>query len=163
MKEKAFLQENELLLFNVFKKLVYLYKTKKKIRFAQFSKFNLFFNLAIQKNIITYFCPRAPPRVNSKKFELMGGKKVEQRPKRTRDKENAYILHSEKEKNIYKVTFSNEKKTISVDITEEIFNEFDEFEKEDVRQIQEIARHNELNIVTEATLNRRVFNKPEWC
>ena len=86
---------------------------------------------------------------------------MDQRPKRTRDRENPYILHSEKEKNIYKVTFSKEKKTISVDITEEIFNELDEFEKEDARQIQEIARHNELNTVTEATLNKRAFNKPE--
>ncbi len=86
---------------------------------------------------------------------------MDQRPKRTRDKDNPYILHSEKEKNIYKVTFSNNKEVISIDITKEIFEEFDEFEKEDARQIQEMARHNELNIVTEATLNRRAFNKPE--
>ncbi len=86
---------------------------------------------------------------------------MDQRPKRTRDKDNPYILHSEKEKNIYKVTFSNNKEVISIDITKEIFEEFDEFEKEDARQIQEMARHNELNIVTEATLNRRAFYKPE--
>ncbi len=86
---------------------------------------------------------------------------MDQRPKRTRDKNNPYILHSEKEQNIYKVVFSNNNEVISVDITKEIFEEFDEFEREDARQIQEMARHNELNIVTEETLNRRAFNKPE--
>lgn len=85
---------------------------------------------------------------------------MDQRPKRTRDRENPYILHSEKEKNIYKVTFSKEKKTISVDITEEILMNLTNL-KRGRRQIQEIARHNELNTVTEATLNKRAFNKPE--
>lgn len=84
---------------------------------------------------------------------------MDKRPKRTRDKYNPYILHSEIEKNVYKVTFSNKNEMISIDITKEIFNELDEFEKEDARQIQEIARHNELNAVTETTLNKRAFEK----
>ena len=32
---------------------------------------------------------------------------MDKRPKRSRDKYNPYILHSDKSKNIYKVTFSN--------------------------------------------------------
>ncbi len=84
---------------------------------------------------------------------------MDKRPKRTRDKYNPYILHSEKEKNVYKVTFSNKSEMISIDITKDIFDELDEFEKEDARQIQEIARHNELNVVTETTLNKRSFEK----
>lgn len=63
---------------------------------------------------------------------------MDKRPKRTRDKYNPYILHSEIEKNVYKVTFSNKNEMISIDITKEIFNELDQFEKEDARQIQEL-------------------------
>lgn len=86
---------------------------------------------------------------------------MDKRPKRSRDKYNPYTLHSEKVKNIYRVTFSNQNKTINIAITKEIFDELDENEKEDARQIQKIARYNERNIVTESTLNKRVFNKPE--
>lgn len=86
---------------------------------------------------------------------------MDKRPKRTRDKYNPYVLHSEIEKNVYKVTFFNKKEMISIDITKEIFDELNEFEKEDARQIQEIARHNELNAVTENTLNKRAFQKQE--
>ena len=32
---------------------------------------------------------------------------MDKRPKRSRDKYNPYTLHSEKAKNIYRVTFSN--------------------------------------------------------
>lgn len=86
---------------------------------------------------------------------------MDKRPKRSRDKYNPYTSHSEKAKNIYRVTFSNQNKTINIAITKEIFDELDENEKEDARQIQKIARYNERNIVTESTLNKRVFNKPE--
>ena len=86
---------------------------------------------------------------------------MDKRPKRSRDKYNPYTLHSEKAKNIYRVTFSNQNKTVNIAITKEIFDELDENEKEDARQIQKIARYNERNIVTESTLNKRVFNKPE--
>ena len=46
---------------------------------------------------------------------------MDKRPKRTRDKYNPYILHSEIEKNVYKVTFSNKNEMISIDITKEDF------------------------------------------
>ena len=56
---------------------------------------------------------------------------MDKRPKRSRDKYNPYTLHSEKAKNIYRVTFSNQNKTINIAITKEIFDELDENEKED--------------------------------
>ena len=84
---------------------------------------------------------------------------MDKRPKRIRDKYNPYILYSEAENSVYKVTFFNKKESISIDITKEIFDELDEFEKDDARQIQKIARHNELNVVTETTLNKRAFEK----
>ena len=86
---------------------------------------------------------------------------MDKRPKRSRDKYNPYTLHSDKSKNIYKVTFSNLNKIAKVKISKKIFEQLDEFEKEDARQIQEIKRHYEQNEVTEITLNKRAFNKPE--
>ena len=53
---------------------------------------------------------------------------MDKRPKRSRDKYNPYTLHSEKAKNIYRVTFSNQNKTINIAITKEIFDELDENE-----------------------------------
>ena len=86
---------------------------------------------------------------------------MDKRPKRSRDKYNPYNLHSEKAKNIYGITFNNDSKIIDTAINKEIFDEFDEFEKEDARQIQKASRNNELNIVTEQTLNKRTLNKAE--
>ena len=86
---------------------------------------------------------------------------MDKRPKRSRDKYNPYILHSEKSKNIYRVSFSNIQKIENIKISKKIFAQLDEFEKEDARQIQEIKRHYEQNEVTEITLNKRAFDKPE--
>ena len=86
---------------------------------------------------------------------------MDKRPKRSRDKYNPYILHSEKSKNIYRVSFSNIHKLENIKISKKIFDQLDEFEKEDARQIQEIKRHYEQNTVTEITLNKRAVNKTE--
>lgn len=86
---------------------------------------------------------------------------MDERPKRNRDKDNPYILHSDKSKNIYNVTFSNKDTNIKIEISKDIFEELDEFEKEDVRQIRRMERYNEYNFVTENTLNKRAFNKAE--
>lgn len=86
---------------------------------------------------------------------------MDERPKRSRDKYNPYTLHSKKSENIYKVSFSNSNKIVKIQIPKKIFDELDEFEKEDARQIQEKKRHFEQNDVTEITLNKRAFNKPE--
>lgn len=104
---------------------------------------------------------RSPPPFDLKNFKSNGGNKMDKRPKRSRDKYNPYILHSEKSKNIYRVSFSNIHKMENIKISKKIFDQLDEFEKEDARQIQEIKRHYEQNTVTESTLNKRAFNKPE--
>ena len=104
---------------------------------------------------------RSPPLFDLKNFKSNGGKKMDKRPKRSRDKYNPYILHSEKSKNIYRVSFSNIHKMENIKISKKIFDQLDEFEKEDARQIQEIKRHYEQNTVTESTLNKRAVNKPE--
>ena len=122
---------------------------------------DLFF-CPIRKTTLT-FCSgcRSPPEFDLKNFKSNGGNKMDKRPKRSRDKYNPYILHSDKSKNIYKVTFSNLNKIAKVKISKKIFEQLDEFEKEDARQIQEIKRHYEQNEVTEITLNKRAFDKPE--
>ena len=84
---------------------------------------------------------------------------MDKRPIRTRDKYNPYKLESEKDKNIYRVTFDNINEVVNIEISKELFDEFDKFEKEDARQIQKAARNNELNTITEQTLNRRAFIK----
>lgn len=65
------------------------------------------------------------------------------------------------QKNIYKVSFSNINQKIKIEIPKKIFEQLDEFEKEDARQIQERKRHYEQNTVTEITLNKRAFDRPE--
>ena len=104
---------------------------------------------------------RSPPLFDLKNFKSNGGNKMDKRPKRSRDKYNPYILHSEKSKNIYRVSFSNIHKMENIKISKKIFDKLDEFEKEDARQIQEIKRHYEQNTVTESTLNKRAVNKSE--
>ncbi len=84
---------------------------------------------------------------------------MDKRPKRTRDKYNPYILQSEKDKNIYKVIFNNIDEIVNIEISKEIFEALDEFEKEDARQIQKKLRHHELNHITEKKLNKRAFYK----
>ena len=91
----------------------------------------------------------------------MGEIKMDKRPKRSKDKYNSYIIYSEKSKNIYRVSFSNIHKMENIKISKKIFDQLDEFKKEDARQIQEIKRHYEHNTITESTLNKMEVNKPE--
>ena len=49
----------------------------------------------------------------------------------------------------------------NIKISKKIFDQLDEFKKEDARQIQEIKRHYEHNTITESTLNKMEVNKPE--
>ena len=86
---------------------------------------------------------------------------MDERPKRSRDNDNPYFLHSDKTKNLYEVTFLNENEMINIKISKKIFEQLDEFEKEDARQIRKDKRHKELNFITEENLNKRALNKAE--
>ena len=122
---------------------------------------DLFF-CPIRKTTLTIYSGcRSPPKFDLKNFKSNGGNKMDKRPKRSRDKYNPYTLHSDKSKNIYKVSFSYINKKIKIEIPKKIFEQLDEFEKEDARQIQERKRHYEQNTVTEITLNKRAFDRPE--
>ena len=86
---------------------------------------------------------------------------MDKRPKRSRDKYNPYSLNSEKAKGLYEVTFFMGKEEIKVNLSQNIFEQFEDFEKEDARQIRKHKRNNELNAITENSLNKRAFIKPE--
>lgn len=86
---------------------------------------------------------------------------MDKRPKRSRDKYNPYSLNSEKAKGLYEVTFFMGKEEITVNLSQNIFEQFEDFEKEDARQIRKHKRNNELNAITENSLNKRAFIKPE--
>lgn len=86
---------------------------------------------------------------------------MDKRPKRSRDKYNLYSLNSEKAKGLYEVTFFMGKEKIKVNLSKNLFDQFEEFEKEDARQIRKHKRNDELNTITENTLNKRAINKPD--
>ena len=86
---------------------------------------------------------------------------MDERPKRSRDKYNPYYLNSDKAKGLYEVTFFIGKEKIKVKLSKNIFEQFDEFEKDDARQIRKNKRNNEMNFVTEDNINKRAFIKPE--
>lgn len=81
-------------------------------------------------------------------------------PKRRKSKYNPYILKYLENKKVYKIKFKNfENKLLSIDVSEEIFKEFNKFELNDLSQMNEFDRHIEHSALTEITLNKRIIKK----
>lgn len=82
---------------------------------------------------------------------------MNKQPKRRRYKENPYyIRQSEK---IYTIEFINSRlELVKINIEEEIFNAFNRFELDDIRQMNEYDNHLEHSILSEAALYKRTIN-----
>lgn len=82
------------------------------------------------------------------------------RPKRSRKKDNPYILEYIEETKCHKVIFKDGNGiTNTVMVTEEVFDIMNRFELDDVSEINEYKRHIEYNEIYENNLNKRAFNK----
>lgn len=84
---------------------------------------------------------------------------MDKRPKRIKDKYNPYKLSSDNENGIYIVSFNNNNRKRNVKISKEVFELFDEIEKEDARIIQKNRRYIEQSELTEITLWKRTKSR----
>ena len=84
-----------------------------------------------------------------------------ERPKRRKYRDNPYTLSFIEEKNIYIVSFKDVKGTTHrVEINKDVYKAFDEFELEDLTEMNEYDRHIEHSEVFENSLEKRAINKP---
>lgn len=92
-------------------------------------------------------------------------KNINNRPKRRRNKNNPYYIFSagvEAENLHYYVSFEDENgMRICTEITKCLYDQFDQWELEDLSFLHEVERHYEHSILTEQSLNKRALHKPE--
>lgn len=82
------------------------------------------------------------------------------RPKRRRSKDNPYILECDSNKCIYTVSFKDSNKNIqTIEINELIYKELDNFELEDLSQMNKYDKHIEHSELYEETLYKRAMEK----
>ena len=82
------------------------------------------------------------------------------KPKRRKDKNNPYTLDFNNEKNIYTITFKDNKKQLqTVEVSKDIFEAFNKFELEDISQMHVYERHIEHSYIYEETLEHRSIKK----
>ena len=83
-------------------------------------------------------------------------------PKRRKSKDNPYLLNYDEENNTYVVIFKNTKnEACNVSITEKIYDAFNEFELDDLSQLNEFDRHIEHSELMDETLYKRATNYQE--
>lgn len=81
-------------------------------------------------------------------------------PRRRKSKYNPYKLEKSNKENKYKLKFKDpNNKQFNIEISEEIFIEFNRFELDDISQMNEYDRHIEHSQLTETTLHNRVKEK----
>ena len=82
-------------------------------------------------------------------------------PKRRKSKDNPYTLEYIEEKNIYKVSFKDNRGNLNVvEISVDVYKAMDKFELEDISQMHKFERHIEHSELYEGTLNERAVDKP---
>ena len=88
----------------------------------------------------------------------------EPRPKRLKDKYNPYSISSAVNREGHRRYFVSFKdvtgQSHTVEINEQLFRAFDDFELEDKRHLNEEDRHYEKSPLTEALINQRADTKP---
>lgn len=83
-------------------------------------------------------------------------------PIRNRSKDNPYILGYDQKKEKYTVEFIDNKKRIHrVEISNKVYEAFNQFELEDVSQIHKYQRHIEHSELYDETLNSRAIVHPK--
>lgn len=81
-------------------------------------------------------------------------------PKRKKDKLNTYKL--EIKNNRYYLSFvDGQNKRQKIEIDEQLYNLFNNFELEDISYINKVSRYHEHFNLSEETINNRAFNKSE--
>ena len=81
-----------------------------------------------------------------------------QRPKRRRYKDNPYYLEYGNDNNFYVIFRDSNNILRKLEISEEIFNILDQFELDDLKELNEFDRHIEYNEVFENTLMLKAKN-----
>lgn len=81
-----------------------------------------------------------------------------QRPKRRRYKDNPYYLEYGHDNNFYVIFKDSNNILRKLEISEEIFNVLDQFELDDLKELNEFDRHIEHNEVFENTLMFKAKN-----
>lgn len=77
-----------------------------------------------------------------------------ERPKRRKYKDNPYTLNYCEEKNIYTITFKDSRGVKhEVEVSRKIYKAFDNFELEDLSEMNEYDRHIEHSEIFENNLN----------
>lgn len=84
-----------------------------------------------------------------------------ERPKRRKYKDNPYTLNYCEERNIYIVEFKDVKGHLQkVEVSREVYQAFDRFELDDIKELNEYDRHIEHSEVFENNLTERAMDKP---
>lgn len=81
-------------------------------------------------------------------------------PRRRKNKYNPYEIGRCNDKSIYEVKFKDfYNKQFNIEVSEEIFREFNRFELEDISEMNEYDRHIEHSKLIESTLHNRAKEK----
>ena len=87
---------------------------------------------------------------------------MENRPKRRKSKDNPYTLDKIEEKRIYKVLFSDSKgNKYEIEINSEVYEALNQFELDDLKQMNEFDRHIEHIEQSEEQLHKNALKKQE--
>lgn len=113
-------------------------------------KYSLFF---------VFFDIRGPPRPFKLK-NLRGDRKMDKRPIRRKTNDNPYILESITNEELYFIVFKDVKNNMQrVKVNKDIFNEFNLFELQDIKQLNEYDRHIEHSVIYENNIETRSKDK----
>ena len=83
-------------------------------------------------------------------------------PKRRKAKDNPYTIFFCKETGKYYLSFKDgQGEHHRFEIDKSLYDTFDSFELEDLSMLNEFDNHTEHSELTEASLNKRAFHKPE--
>ena len=103
---------------------------------------------------------RGPPLINSKNIGLIGGKKMNNRPKRRKFRDNPYELIINN--NIYIIKFIDSNKHLqTIEVSPEIFKVFDDSELRDLSEMNEYDNHIEHSEICENTMYKRKVDEEE--
>lgn len=81
-------------------------------------------------------------------------------PKRKKDKYNPYVLSIENNRCCISFT-DGQGQTQKVEISESLYEAFDEFELEDISHLNQVSRYQEQSELTEVSLHSRAVEVPE--
>ena len=91
----------------------------------------------------------------------MEDRKMTDRPKRRKYRDNPYILSYCEEKKLYIVTFKDVTGKINkIEVQEEVYKALDRFELDDIKEMNEYDRHIEHSEIYEDNLCTRAMDKP---